>query len=88
MAQDHGTFSDPEHKQNFCDSIRSRALPSADIEQGHRSTLMCQLANISYRLGGQKLTFDAATETCVDNAAANALLKREYRSPWVVPEKV
>ena len=88
VAQEHGTFPDPEHKQNFCDSIRSRALPSADIEQGHRSTLMCQLANISYRLGGQKLTFDAATETCVDNAAANALLKREYRSPWVVPEKV
>ena len=49
---------------------------------------MCQLANISYRLGGQKLTFDPANETCVANDAANALLKREYRDPWVVPEKV
>jgi predicted dehydrogenase len=88
VAQEHGTFPDPEHKQNFCDSIRSRALPSADIEQGHRSTLMCQLANISYRLGGQKLTVDPQTESCVDNPAANALLKREYREPWVVPDKV
>ncbi|MBL9122487.1 MAG: Gfo/Idh/MocA family oxidoreductase [Planctomycetaceae bacterium] len=88
VAQEHGTFPDPEHKQNFCDSIRSRALPSADIEQGRRSTLMCQLANISYRLGGEKLTFDAATENCVGNDAANRLLKREYRSPWVVPERV
>ena len=88
VAQEHGTFPDPEHKQNFCDSIRSRALPSADIEQGHRSTLMCQLANISYRLGGQKLTVDPQTESCIDNPAANALLKREYREPWVVPDKV
>lgn len=88
VAQEHGTFPDPEHKQNFCDAIRSRELPSGDIEQGHRSTLLCQLANISYRLGGQKLAIDSQTESCVDNPAANAMLKREYRQPWVVPESV
>ena len=48
---------------------------------------MCQLANISYRLGGRKLIVDAQTETIVDDAEANKLLKREYRAPWVVPEK-
>ena len=42
---------------------------------------MCQLANISYRLGGRKLTLDAASEKLVDDADANKLLKREYRSP-------
>jgi hypothetical protein len=88
VAQEHGTFPDPEHKENFCQAIRSRGLPSADIEEGHKSTLLCQYANISYRLGGEKLFIDPQTETCQGNAAANALLKREYRSPYVVPDQV
>jgi hypothetical protein len=49
---------------------------------------LCQPANISYRLGGRKLVADAETETLVDDAEANALLRREYRAPWVVPESV
>ncbi|MBX7169067.1 MAG: Gfo/Idh/MocA family oxidoreductase [Pirellulales bacterium] len=88
VAQDNGPFPDPEHKENFCQSIRSRELPSADIEKGHKSTLLCQLANVSLRLGGEKLVVDPQTETCVGNDRANALLKREYRSPWIVPETV
>ncbi|MHB1034507.1 MAG: Gfo/Idh/MocA family protein [Pirellulales bacterium] len=88
VAQEHGTFPDPEHKEDFCRSIRSRQLPSADIEEGHRSTMLCQMANISYRLGGEKLSFDAKTETFAGNEKANALLKREYRAPWVIPNEV
>ena len=87
-AQAYGRFPDSEHKQNFCDAIRGEAPPTADIEEGHRSTLLCQYANISLRLGGEKLTIDPTTETVVDNPAANALLKREYRSPYVIPERV
>jgi len=85
-AQRYGRFPDVEHKENFCQSIRSRELPSADIEQGHRSTLLCQYANISFRLGGRKLNVDAYTESFVDDSEANGMLRREYRSPWVVPE--
>ena len=88
VTQEHGTFPDPEHQQNFIDCIRTRKLPNADIEEGHRSTLMCQLANISYRLGGEKLVFDSAAERCVNNDPANSMLKREYRPPFVVPEQV
>ncbi len=86
--QQNGPFPDDEHFENFIQSIRTRKLPNADIEEGHRSTLLCQLANISYRLGGRKLIVDANTETIVDDAEANQMLKREYRSPWVVPENV
>ncbi len=50
-----GRFPDPEHKENFLDCVRTRNTPNADIEEGHRSTLLAHLANISYRLGGQKL---------------------------------
>ena len=36
-AQMYGRFPDPEHKENFVQCIRSRELPNADIEEGHRS---------------------------------------------------
>jgi predicted dehydrogenase len=86
VAQGNGNFPDPEHKQNFVEAIRSRSTPSADILEGHRSALLCQYANISLRLGGRKLTIDPATEAFVGDDEANAMLKREYRAPWVVPE--
>ena len=76
------------HINNFLACIESRALPNADIEEGHRSTVMSHLGNISYRLGGRKLTFDGKTERFVDDAEANKMLKRVYREPYVLPEKV
>jgi predicted dehydrogenase len=88
VAEQNGPFPDDEHFDNFLACVRSREQPNADIEEGHRSTLMCQLANISYRLGGRKLIVDPQTETLVGDAEANALLKREYRAPWVVPDNV
>jgi predicted dehydrogenase len=87
-AQGNGPFPDDEHLTNFLESVRTRSRPSADIEEGHRSTLLCQLANISYRLGGRRLRLDAAAESLVDDAQASGMLKRQYRTPWVVPERV
>jgi hypothetical protein len=87
-VQEYGRFPDPEHKQDFVDAIRSGRRPNADIEEGHRSTLLSQLANISYRLGGEKLVLDAKTETFTNSESGNALLKREYRQPWVIPDQV
>jgi hypothetical protein len=37
---------------------------------------------------GQKLTFDPAKEKFVNNPAADELLTRNYRKPYVVPENV
>ncbi len=69
--------------------IKSRKRPNADIEKGHRSTLLCQYANISYRTGGEKLVIDPETEQFIGGSReATALLKREYRSPWVIPDRV
>jgi predicted dehydrogenase len=86
--QDKGLFPDPEHLENFILSIRSREQPNADVEKGHRSVLMAHYANISYRLGGQKLKIDPQTEQIIDNPQACELLRRTYRKPWVVPEVV
>ena len=52
------------------------------------STSLCHLANISY-LVGRSLKFNGAQEKFVDAPDADAWLKRkEYRKPYVLPEKV
>lgn len=86
--QDNGKFPDPEHKENFLSCVRSRSRPNADVEHGHRSALLIHYANISYRLGGEKLRIDPQTEHVVDNAAAMQFFKRDYRPPYVIPENV
>lgn len=88
VAQAFGRFPDPEHKENFVQAIRSGQLPSADIEEGHRSAVLVHLANIAARLGGRRLVFDSTTETITGDKEASALLKRDYRAPFVIPEEV
>jgi predicted dehydrogenase len=83
-----GLFPDPEHKENFLHCIRTRETPNADIQEGHRSTLLSHYANISYRLGGEKLLIDRNTEEIVGNDKAMALFKRDYRKPYVIEDHV
>ncbi|MBN9118779.1 MAG: Gfo/Idh/MocA family oxidoreductase [Planctomycetes bacterium] len=71
------------HVRNFIESIRGDAKPNAEIEIGHKSTLLCHLGNIAYRTG-KTLRFDAKTET-TDSPEANKLLGREYRKGFELP---
>ena len=117
---------------NFIDCVRNRKREqlAADILEGHLSSALCHLGNISYRLAkerrfekpkefgdnqvvgdsvmtllentkaigvdpekatlwvGPKLRFDPVREKFVDRPEADRLLKRDYRAPFVVPEKV
>ncbi len=70
------------HARNFIDCVRSREKPVADVEIGHRSTIIPHLGNISYRVGGRKLRWDAEKEEILDDAQASALLSRTPRAPW------
>lgn len=72
------------HMRNFLECIESREKPVADIEQGHISTASCILANIAMKLG-RTLKFDPETHTIPGDTEATALLRRDYRSPWVHP---
>ncbi len=122
-----------DHFGNFIEAVRSRKREdqNAEIEQGHTSTAVVHVANISQRLGqpaspgdiekalagmkvnenvvetfqeirahlaengvdiektpltlGPWIAIDAEKEKFVDNAAADAMLTREYRQPFVVP---
>jgi predicted dehydrogenase len=77
------------HWANFTDCVRSRKVEdlACDIQEGHYSAALCHLANISYRLG-RKLVFNPETEKFVGDAEANKFLTREYRKPYVLPEKI
>ena len=73
------------HWKNFLECIESRGTPVADIEQGYISATSCILANISMSLG-RSLEWDHAKGLVVNDAAANKLLRRPYRAPWVHPD--
>lgn len=69
------------HTKNFVDCVRARKEPFANIDAGCRSTVVPLIGNIAARTG-QKLKWDALSESFVDSKEANALLFREYRKPW------
>ena len=69
------------HARSFLNCLRSREKPTADIEEGYRSAVMCHLGNISTRLG-RSIRWDAALERIVGDDEANTWLARPYRAPW------
>jgi len=126
-------IGDGAHFANFVKAVRSGKSSdlNADVLEGHLSSALCHLGNISYRLGteqpfskktnafgddkeaaetlertaehlkenrvpldetnyrlGRRLTVDPKTETFVGDREADALLTREYRRPFVMPDKV
>jgi predicted dehydrogenase len=78
-----------KHVGNFIDAVRARDPKKLNgpVETAHTSSGLAHLGNISYRLG-RRLKFDPATETFPDDSEANAMLTRDYRKPYVVPDKV
>jgi predicted dehydrogenase len=76
------------HYLNFIDAIRANDPGRANgkIIEGHYSAALVHLANISYRLG-RSLKFDPERQCVVGDDEANGMLRRNYRPPFVVPEK-
>jgi predicted dehydrogenase len=75
--------------ENFYDVVRSRKKADllAPIEYGVTGAAICHLGNIAYRVG-RTVKFDPKNETFPGDAEANALLTREYRAGYVMPEQV
>jgi predicted dehydrogenase len=72
------------HMQNWIDCIRTREMPVADVEIGHRSISVCHLANLVRRLG-RKLRWDPQAETFLADAEANTLVNRPRRKEYELP---
>jgi predicted dehydrogenase len=77
------------HMKNFLDAIRARDYKklNADVEIGTHSAAFCHLANISYRVG-RSLRMSDSSGRFLGDEQANAMLTRNYRAPYVVPENV
>lgn len=88
IAKDHDIHPHYAHLDNFFECVESRKKPNGDVEELHKSTILCQIANISYRLGGRKLSFDPKTETFVNDTEADKMLKRVGREPYIIPDPV
>jgi predicted dehydrogenase len=78
-----GESSEPmeRHARNFLDCIKSRNMPISDVEDGHRVSIACHLANMSMRLG-RKLRWDVEKEEIIGDREASAQLVRPYSKPW------
>lgn len=81
--------SNTEHFINFLDAIKSGKDETlhCDIREGHYSSAVPFLANISYRLG-RELKFMGDSEKFASDPEADTMLSRKYRSPYVVPSEV
>jgi predicted dehydrogenase len=73
------------HMLDFLRAIDDSKKPVADIAEGHISTASCIMANISMKLG-RPVVYDPVKKEIVNDPEATALLKRQYRSPWIHPE--
>lgn len=69
------------HVKDFMACVRSRRKPAADVEIGHRSTIVAHLGNIAYR-AGRKIRWDAEREEIIGDVEASKLLTKAYRKPW------
>ena len=69
------------HFNNFVDAIRGETKMNSSIEEGHKSVLLCHLANIAQRTG-RTLHCDPKNGHIVNDAGAMKLWRREYEKGW------
>jgi hypothetical protein len=84
-----GGYDGTAHFGTFLKAVRSRNPKdlTAPVDVGVQSAALCHLANISYRLG-RRLACDPTQWKFTGDEEANRMLTREYRAPYVVPERV
>jgi hypothetical protein len=78
---DKRLYKSDNHYQDWIDAIKKRTRPVSDVETGHRTASLCNIANIAYTLQ-RPLKWDPKKEQFVGDAAANMMLSRAYRGKW------
>ena len=72
---------DALHIQNMFDAILNGATLNADIDSGHKSTLLVQLGNIAQRTG-RSLNIDSQNGHILADNDAQKLWSRSYEKGW------
>jgi hypothetical protein len=70
------------NKRDWINCIKSRNRPFCDLDMGHRTAIICNLGNMSLRLGGRTIHWDPEKEVVVDDKEAAAMCTKQYRAPW------
>ncbi len=76
-----GELLDSQILNNFVDSVRGKTKLTAPISEGHKSTLLPQLGNISYRVG-RTLYCDPSNGHILKDKQAMKLWSRDYEKGW------
>jgi Oxidoreductase family, NAD-binding Rossmann fold/Oxidoreductase family, C-terminal alpha/beta domain len=74
--------SDDQHG-NWLDCIKSREAPTAPAEIGHRACSTCLLHHIAMKTK-RRMHWDPVKERFLNDDAANAMLARPQRAPYVM----
>jgi len=72
------------HIENWLECVRTRGIPNAPVEVGHRSVSVCHLANIVRELN-RPLEWNPILERFANDEAANMLLDRSRRKGFELP---
>ena len=76
-------YKSNNHKGNFLDCVKSRAMTIAPVEIAHRSCTVCLLGDIAMHLG-RKLKWNPDKEEFIGDEQANRMRARTMRSPWTL----
>lgn len=76
-----------DHTGNWMDCIRSREKTRAHEKITHHTCGLIHLGEIAYRTK-TVLEFDRENEQITNSDQANAMLTKEYRLPYTLPENV
>jgi hypothetical protein len=71
------------HTADFFHSIRTRNDPVSPIEGGHAASTLGNVSDIALRMG-KKLTWNPQNQCFCEDDAANAMLGRALRNPWMI----
>ncbi|MGO9893580.1 MAG: Gfo/Idh/MocA family protein [Bryobacteraceae bacterium] len=70
------------NKSDWIECIKSRKQPFCNLDMGHRTAIICNLGNMSLRLGGRTIHWDPEKEVVVGDKEAAAMCNKPYRAPW------
>ena len=82
-AKDIRLYESVSHWNNFLDCVRERRQCICNPVIGHRSSTVCHLGIICYRLN-RTLDWDPEKERFISDIAANRLIYKPARAPWNV----
>lgn len=74
-------YESKEQHGNWLDCIQSGKQPISPVEIGHRACTVCLISHIAMKLP-RKLNWDPMTERFLNDAEANAMLRRPQRAPY------